>query len=127
MDALPLFDKLIEHQNLSHLSMTTIVDLITRASALKRDIMQPQSLSTPIDCPPDILPQSVALFLAESFDLSAASVQGFWDVFKVVVWHYPSTEDRKHAEAEAFRDHGHKRGFSEPSYTIVFISVNTDM
>ncbi|KZP33545.1 hypothetical protein FIBSPDRAFT_309591 [Athelia psychrophila] len=86
MSAVSLLQRLAGIESLSHIPLTTFLALIHRASALKRDISLPQTLGTSIDCAPPVLPQSVALFLAESVQLSEELIHEFWGVFKDEIW-----------------------------------------
>ncbi|KZP03290.1 hypothetical protein FIBSPDRAFT_969141 [Athelia psychrophila] len=102
MSAVSLLQRLAGFESLSHIPLTTFLTLIHRASALKRDISLPQTLGTSIDCALPVLPQSVALFLAESF----------WGVFKDQIWKNPTVDERECIESEALQLHGHKRGYT---------------
>lgn len=113
MSAVSLLQRLAGIESLSHISLTTFLTLIHRASALKRDISLPQTLGTSIDCAPPELPQSVALFLAESVQLSEELIHEFWRVFKDEIWKNPTVDERERIESEALQLHGHKRGYSK--------------
>jgi hypothetical protein len=112
MDVCILLQQLKDHESLSRLSLGTIMTFITWASALKRDIIQPQPLSTPVDRAPEFLPPSVSCFLGDSTDIPQEYIQDCWTIFKDVVWDHPNTEDTKRADVEAFKVHGQKQGLS---------------
>jgi len=111
-----LLQRLKEHDALCFLSLSKVVQFVTRAAALKRDIMQPQPLSVPVDQAPNHLPPSVSHFLADSLGIPPDYMEGCWTIFKDLVWDYPSAEETKHADMDAFKVHGRKRGLS--TYTL---------
>jgi hypothetical protein len=115
MDLEALLQALKDHENLQQLSLDKILTFITRASMLKRDIMQPQPLSVPIDVAPERLPPSVSQFLSNSLDLPPDYTRECWTIFKDVIWDHPMANEAKQVEKDAFRVHGMKCGLSEYS------------
>ena len=65
MDLGTLINELRHHKHLSQIPLGKVMNFIQRASALKRDIMQPQPLSVPINHAPEFLLPSISKFLAE--------------------------------------------------------------
>lgn len=92
---------------------------VTHAAELKLDILLPQPLNHPFDTPPDLLPLSVALFLASSIGIPFCDIQECWSALKWAVWEHPGLEEAERAEVEAYRDHGLKHGIGEPHYSYV--------
>ena len=112
MDIEVLLDELKAHDALCRLSFSQVMSFITRAAALKRDIMQAQPLSVPIDCAPDHLPLSVSQFLSDSVGRPFDCMHNCWKMLKDVVWDHPSAEETKRADTDTFKVHGQKRGLS---------------
>jgi hypothetical protein len=110
MDIDILLKQLRDRDVLQYLSLGKIIAFISWASALKRDIMQPQSLAARA---PDILLPSVSEFLSDSLDIPPLYMTECWEIFKGVVWDHPSAEKLKRADKEAFKVHGQKRGLSK--------------
>jgi hypothetical protein len=113
MDLNALLLLLRDRDNLQQLPLDKVLSFIMRASVLKRDIMQPQPSSVLIDMAPTRLPPSVSQFLSDSLDLPPDCIHDCWAAFKDVVWDYPTSNEVKKAETEAFRVHGKKCGLSE--------------
>jgi hypothetical protein len=107
-----LLDELKTHDALCQLSFNQIMSFVTRVAALKRDIMQLQPISVPIDCAPNHLPLSVSQFLSDSVGIPFECMHDCWKMLKDVVWDYPSAEEMKRADADSFKVHGQKRGLS---------------
>lgn len=63
--------------------------------------------------PPAILPETVALFLGNSEQISPAAMQAFWEIMKDVIWSYPTAMEKERIDAAAVRDHGFQHGFGE--------------
>jgi hypothetical protein len=113
MDIDILLKQLWDRDVLQYLSLKKIIAFISQASALKRDIMQPQSLAVPSDHAPDILPPFVSEFLSDSLDIPPLYMMECWEIFKGVIWDHPSAEELKRAGKEAFKVHGQKCGLSK--------------
>jgi len=113
MDLNTLLLLLRDRDNLRQLPLDKVLSFITRASVLKRDIMQPQPSSVSIDMAPIYLPPSVSQFLGDSLDMPPDCVHDCWAVFKDVIWDHPASNEAKRVETDAFRVHGKKCGLSE--------------
>lgn len=113
MDLETLMSELKHRDNLNQIPLGKVMGFIQRASALKRDIMQPQPLSVPIDQAPEFLPPSISKFLAESLELPSMYVSECWSIFKDEVWSCPSPDESRKTEREAFERHGKKCGLSK--------------
>jgi hypothetical protein len=118
MDLEVLLKQLQHHEGLQQLSLGKVMSFVNRASMLKRDIMQPQHPSVPVDEAPEILPPSVSHFLSDSLGIPYQYMQDCWSIFKDVVWDHPSAEESKQADRAAFKAHGGKRGLSESIRTV---------
>ena len=70
MDLLGLLCRLEEVDGLQGLTIQQMLSFLTQASALKRDIAQPQPVDSPSAGTPEVLPPSVVEFLSESIGLS---------------------------------------------------------
>ena len=81
MDLGTLINELRRHKHLSQIPLGKVMSFIQRASALKRDIMQPQPLSVPINHAPEFLPPSISKFLAELLELPDVYVSECWSIF----------------------------------------------
>ncbi len=112
MDIEVLLEQLKAHNALCCLSLGQVMSFVTRAAALKRDIMQPQPLSVPVDHAPDHLPPSVSQFLGDSVGIPSEYIHDCWKILKDTVWDHPSPEETKRADSDAFRVHGQNRGLS---------------
>ena len=108
MDLGTLINELRRHKHLSQIPLGKVMSFIQRASALKRDIMQPQPLSVPINHAPEFLLPSISKFLAELLELPDVYVSECWSIFKDEVWRCPSPEESKKIEREAYEMHGKK-------------------
>ena len=104
-----LLCRIEEVVGLKDLNAKQLQDFITRASLLKREILQtqPSNLTTVI---PEVLPPSVVEFLSESIDLPFNAVQSYWSVLKETVWAMPTPKDFRAEDKIAFKDYGWKRG-----------------
>ena len=124
MDISALLQLLRDCPDIQHISFETVLSFITRASTLKRDIMQPQPLSVPIDQAPEYLPPSMSQFLSDSLAIHSDHVHVCWGIFKDVIWDQPTPSEVRQADKDAFRIHGTKRGLCECS-TANIASVKT--
>jgi hypothetical protein len=118
MDLESLMRALEGHNSLQQLPVEKLLAFILRASMLKRDIMQPQALLVPTDMAPDQLPPSVSQFLSHSLNIPLDYTREYWSILKDIIWDYPTAEDVKRADKEAFRIHGKKCGLSEYLHTF---------
>ncbi|KZP07069.1 hypothetical protein FIBSPDRAFT_1053192 [Athelia psychrophila] len=116
MSAVSLLQRLAGIESLSHIPLTMFLTLIHRASALKRDISLPQTLGTSIDC----APPSVALFLAESVQLSEELIHEFWGVFKDEIWKNSTVDERERIGSEALQLHGHNWVYYLPRQLFLY-------
>jgi hypothetical protein len=99
---------------LASLSMNTLSTFIRLASLLKRDILLPQPPSQPSDSAPDVLPRSIATFLANAICVPISSIGPCWDALKDDVWSLPPPQGLVSQEdEEMFKMYGWKLGLSE--------------
>jgi hypothetical protein len=102
MDLNALLLLLKDRDNIQQLPLDKVLSFITRASVLKRDIMQPQPSSVLIDMAPERLSPSVSQFLSDSFNMPPDCINDCWAVFKDVIWDHPTSNEVKKAETDAF-------------------------
>jgi len=98
------------HPTLHSLTVEQVYSFLTRASQVKRDILQPQPLTVQHNAAPDILPPSIVLFLSKSVLITPAGVQQLWDALKDVAWAFPTPTEQHVADEKAFETHGHEHG-----------------
>ena len=112
MNSVLIFARLNAHPILRGLTLDGVVTLTRLASHLKRDILQPQSISeSNPNVPPAILPQPIALFLSASMGIPIDTMDDCWAIFQDYVWEMPvaplTSEDY-----QLFRHHGWEYGLS---------------
>ena len=112
MNADLIFARLSAHPILRGLTLDGVVTLTRLTSHLKRDILQPQSISeSNPNVPPAILPQPIAMFLSASMDIPIDAMDDCWAIFQDYVWKMPvaplTSEDY-----QLFKHHGWEYGLS---------------
>jgi len=116
-ELLATLTKLSTHSILKNMALSQILDFLSTASLLKRDIMlaQPAKHSTDTGDAPKVLPPLVQAFLTESVGIDVQTIPDAWDILKDLAWTMIPLAERIDKEKEAFREFGWARGFSESS------------
>ena len=90
LPATDILEKIQAHPVLQYITLDGVVTFTRLASHLKRDIIQPQSISeSNPSIAPTILPQPVTHFLGTSLGISFDVIEEFWDILKDYVWETP--------------------------------------
>ena len=112
-DLLAALTQLSTHSTLKNLTISQILDFLSRASLLKRDIMLAQPAQThSTGNVPEVLPPLVQEFLAESVGIDLKMIPDAWDILKNHAWTMTPLTERVEKEKEAFREFGWDRGLS---------------
>jgi hypothetical protein len=117
-ELLSILTQLSTHSVLKSLSLSQILDFLSRVSLLKRDITLAQPTDLPTGKAPDILPPLIQAFLAESIGIDTNSIPDAWDILKEHAWAMTPLAERIETEKEAFREFGWSRGLSESVIAI---------
>jgi hypothetical protein len=89
MNLVSMVDGLRAHPVLCNIDYNTVVKYTRFIGHLKQDILLPQPLDqSNINQPPEILPPSIAEFLAAVTDVSTAHIQNMWDILKEHLWDF---------------------------------------
>ena len=108
MSSLNLQDVVGLSQKYPQLSFGQVQQFISLSSKLKDDILLTQPSSILAFDPPEILPPTIATFLQESCNISAACVDTCWNTLKSTIWNDAnSLED---STVHDFAAHGHSLG-----------------
>jgi hypothetical protein len=110
---LAVLTQLSTHSTLQNLTLSQILDFLSRVSLLKRDIMLAQPATQSTDVAPEVLPPLVQAFLAESVGIDLESLPDAWDILKNYAWTTTPLAERVEKEKEAFREFGWNRGLSK--------------
>jgi len=99
-------------QVLPDINLNTILQFGRLVSHLKEDMLLPQPVDqSNIDEPPEILPPTIAKFLALALGLPAEHMQVSWDVLKEYLWTCPKVP-LLDEDYEAFEAVGWQLGLS---------------
>lgn len=112
MNAVLIFAKLSAHPILQDLTLDGVVTLTRLASHLKRDILQPQSISeSNPNVPPAILPQPIVMFISASMGIPIDAIDDCWAIFQDYVWEMP-VAPLTYEDYQLFKHHGWEYGLS---------------
>jgi hypothetical protein len=117
-ELLTVLSQLSAHSVLKSLTLSQIIDFLSRVSLLKRDITLAQPTELPTDEAPDVLPPLIQTFLAESIGMDLNSIPDAWDILKGHAWVMTPLAEHVEMEKEAFRKFGWSRGLSESVIAI---------
>ena len=113
MNLVSMLDSLQAHPVLCNINLNTVIQCARLIGHLKQDILLPQPLNqSNVDQPPEILPPSIAEFLAAVTDIATVYVQDMWDLLKEHLWNSPVLAFVDE-DFELFKSFGWQRGLSE--------------
>ncbi|KAG1823236.1 hypothetical protein EV424DRAFT_1538567 [Suillus variegatus] len=122
MDVGHLFNAIKKQPSLACITYVDLASFIRHASLLKNDILQPQPQHISVSHAPDVLPDSVTMFLATSLDMSSDTVDNLWYIVKDLVWELPMSAETSAEDEVAFKIHGHKLGLGTvPTHRIMIV------
>ncbi|KAG2126135.1 hypothetical protein BD769DRAFT_1668568 [Suillus cothurnatus] len=113
MDVRHLFNAIKKQPSLACITYVDLASFIQHASLVNNDILQPQPQRISVSHAPDVLPDSVTMFLATSLDMSSDTVDNIWYIVKDLVWELPMSAETSAEDEVAFKIHGHKLGLVE--------------
>jgi hypothetical protein len=93
------------------IGLDTVIQYARLVSHLKQDILLPQPVDQSVDKPPEILPPTIAKFLALAMGIPVEHMQAGWDVLKGYLWSclkVPLVDE----DYEAFKVFGWQLGLS---------------
>ncbi|KAG1908003.1 uncharacterized protein F5891DRAFT_938956 [Suillus fuscotomentosus] len=105
MDVGHLFNAIKKQPSLACITYVDLASFIRRASLLKNDILQPQPQRISVSHVPDVLPDSVTMFLATSLDMSSDTVNNLWYIVKDLIWELPMSAETSAEDEVAFKLH----------------------
>jgi CxC5 like cysteine cluster associated with KDZ transposases len=112
-DLSAILKALEQHPILKSLSISQLLEFLTRASALKRHIILAQPAEEPTGTAPLILPPVIREFLAKATGIALQAVQDAWDILKDCAWAMHPLAECVAKEKEAFSKFGWTHGLSE--------------
>jgi len=122
MDVRHLFNAIKKQPSLACITYVDLASFIQHASLVNNDILQPQPQRISVSHAPNVLPDSVTMFLATSLDMSSDTVDNIWYIVKDLVWELPMSAETSAEDEVAFKIHGHKLGLGTmPTHHIMIV------
>jgi len=108
-----MFSEIANHKVLSRLSLDGLTTVMRLIPHLKRDIMQPQTLTQSLDhhIAPAKLSDSFTLFLSGLLGIHSAYTPDLWTIIREEVWDLPIMPLSR-ADYGLFKEHGWMHGIS---------------
>lgn len=127
MHLISMLQSLQAHKELCHMTTDDIFRYARFVQHLKNNILlaQPPELTDQkdINCAPEILPRSIALFLCQALALLQDYIQDSWDILKDHVWACAKVELTQE-DRESFKLYGWKLGISTCVFEYIALILN---
>ncbi|KAF8868398.1 hypothetical protein CPB84DRAFT_1857840 [Gymnopilus junonius] len=121
-----VYEKLSKHPGLPQaIGMNMAMHFIQLVASLKRSILHAQKPGHVAEEVPNSLPDAVQEFLGSTLNLCDEYVQGCWDTFKSMIWHYDPVQHSTVANAMLFQEHRKQQNLASCSlYPPVMTCLN---